>query len=148
MRHSQALDTTHSKWSFDYVLHTIRLLTFEALEMEHTCCFLRQTKGGWLKSFVIAKCDEEWIHSIRSHKQEKENSMLLESLMDEFSHRLKQMRPTPKNLINFIWGHWRRRMSHVVAPDAQIMGAMGKTLENIETCESLTDIFIYAHIIN
>ncbi|CAO2655538.1 Nn.00g043410.m01.CDS01 [Neocucurbitaria sp. VM-36] len=131
-------------------LQLIRLLTFEALDMTHTCCSLErlnlQEKRLCVASdygnhgfydcktaLVIANRDPELLQRIRSNIRERENAHQLGFLMKEFTAQLKRLDPSPKALEIFIWGHWRRRMSELFIVQSEILEETEQILGNVRT---------------
>ncbi|KAI2473112.1 hypothetical protein F4781DRAFT_381920 [Annulohypoxylon bovei var. microspora] len=131
------------------LLEFLRFLTFEALDMKHTCCVLSQVDlskrhcheiqlddCGRPESnapIVLANRDPETVKKIRSDDSEQRNARLLESLMEEFTGELERMGPSPKVLEHFLWGYWRRRMSELYSVNTDVVGEMGRLVENVQT---------------
>ncbi|KAF5692999.1 hypothetical protein FDENT_2437 [Fusarium denticulatum] len=101
-------------------VEVIRLLTFEALEMTHTCCEFTVVDRPDVSSEefdVLMNCKPERWQKIRSDKREQENATLLETLMDEFIGYMLSMESCPRSLEIFVHGYWRQRISEVYAVD-------------------------------
>ncbi|KAJ4371129.1 hypothetical protein N0V83_004345 [Neocucurbitaria cava] len=137
----------------DPTFELIRLLTFEALEMRHTCCALKHVNleekrlrmpsdvvsqwWGWPK--VIANRDPEMVQKIKSDQREQENAQQLDTLMEEFTTHLKRLEPSPKALESFVWGYWRRRISKLFTVDIELLDETERVVEDVRTCESHAD---------
>lgn len=122
----------------------VRLLTFEALEMTHTCCSLTcldPKKEHFNESkllhnhWVITASRPKDIEATRSSAHEQENSQLLESLMKEFAHQMLNLDPGLDALEKFIWGYWRRRISEIYIVDPRKIVEMGNVVTKLQTGE-------------
>ncbi|KAF5635118.1 uncharacterized protein FTJAE_6501 [Fusarium tjaetaba] len=105
----------------DWCIEVIRFLTFEALEMTHTCCDFAVVYRPDISSNnfnVLMKCDPERWQKIRSDKREQENAVLLEALMEEFIAYMVGMQSSPRSLEIFVNSYWRQRMSEVYSVDS------------------------------
>jgi hypothetical protein len=143
----------------------VRLLTFEALDMTHTCCHLeevenlrrgqtpspaeRKVRSAWdnedrlEEQHVIANCNPQLAKEIRSDSLEQQNARQLDELMHEFEPQILNLDLSNRKALEiFIWGPWRRRMSDLfTVVDDGIVAGMKEVLTNvIMTCkpESLT----------
>ncbi|OTA58359.1 hypothetical protein K449DRAFT_467338 [Hypoxylon sp. EC38] len=118
---------------FALQLEFVRFLTFEALDMEHTCCASKPVgnEGGELRAIV--NCKPEKAEKIRSDSEEQKNAHLLGALMEEFAARIRAMEKSPKALECFIWGYWRRRMSELFSANAKVVDEMERVLDNVQT---------------
>lgn len=105
---------------------TLRLLTFEALEMTHTCCSfdeIHEHDPSGLVSVEILRdkgifCPNPVsVSRIRSSAEEQSTATLLEELMEEFTERLSHFAAGARTFEAFIFTHWRRRISQLYAPD-------------------------------
>ncbi|SCO06250.1 unnamed protein product [Fusarium fujikuroi] len=108
----------------------IRFLTFEALEMTHTCCEFSVIDRPEISSEqyeVLINCEPERWQKIRSDKREQENVALLENLMEEFIAYMMHMSPSPRSLEIFVNSYWRHRMSDIYAVDL-------KEIKDIKNC--------------
>ncbi|KAK4166856.1 hypothetical protein QBC43DRAFT_349584, partial [Cladorrhinum sp. PSN259] len=118
----------------------IRLLTFEALEMRHTCCHVTWIYQGleafMNKQLVIAKCKRDRVQRIRSSEQEQQKAQELEMLMQEFSEQLEQIDSSPTALEGFIHGYWRRRIWDLYKENHDEVEAMKRTANQVRTCKS------------
>ncbi|KAF4432125.1 hypothetical protein F53441_13844 [Fusarium austroafricanum] len=127
---SMAEIESHGSNASDYCLELVRFLTFEALEMTHTCCEIKTVKSPnpSPKNFqVIMDCDKEKLQRIRSDQQEQQNAALLETLMQDFARCIENMITSKKALEVFILGYWRWRISELFTVDATF-------LSNLENC--------------
>ncbi|KAF5252645.1 hypothetical protein FANTH_2540 [Fusarium anthophilum] len=118
----------------DWCIEVIRFLTFEALEMTHTCCEFAVIKRPDISSKkfnALMNCKPQRWQRIRSDKREQENAVLLETLMDEFIAYMVGMESSPRSLEVFVNGYWRQRISEIYAVD-------GDEIKNIKNCLSLT----------
>lgn len=135
--------------SADPVLQLIRFLTFEALEMTHTCCALKRVNveqerlwmpsevQSWSREWpaVIASCDSEMVQTTRSDKREQENAHQLDTLMEEFTAQLRRLKPSSKALESFVWGYWRRRISELFTVDIEFLDETERVVKDVRTCE-------------
>ena len=91
-------------------LEFIRFVTFEALDMTHTCCYLEQVENlrdkrpispaqrkalsaesnrdRYRRPHVIANCDQQLAEEIRSDSLEQQNALQLGDLMHEFQPQI------------------------------------------------------------
>ncbi|KAI1458814.1 hypothetical protein F4805DRAFT_474075 [Annulohypoxylon moriforme] len=130
------------------LLEFLRFITFEALGMQHTCCALSEVNSlksrcrtlpedfdylNRKESIVLAHRSPEKIKSIHFDDQEQENARILESLMKDFTEKLKTMESSPRVLETFLWGYWRRRISRLYSVDAAVINEMGREVGNIKT---------------
>ncbi len=139
-------------------LEYVRLLTFETLDMTHTCCYLEEvenlqsntpsspaqrkemSKGPnwhrWEKQHVIAGCSPDLVQEIRSDVLEQQDAQQLDALMREFEPQIMQLElSNPKYLENFIWGPWRERISSLFAVDAGAVAEMEKAVGQVALCK-------------
>ncbi|KAF4985454.1 hypothetical protein FDECE_16549 [Fusarium decemcellulare] len=142
----------------DLFLEMVRLLTFETLEMTHTCCVLKNTNRGRLLAHckpaqhllqnenglfdsdmtlfslhLIMNRDPEETARIRSGQQEQEKAGQLHSLMEEFTPVVHAVYSSRGTFVPFLWGYWRRRISELFAVDKDMVGEMKQSLNNVET---------------
>jgi hypothetical protein len=137
-----------------FVMELLRLLTFEALDMTHTCCTFDAISEDIIESMVstasvkpagIFHCRDKKVRDIRSSAGERSNSHLLEDFMSEFTTQLTQQGRGPGAFEHFIEGYWRRRMSELYDPDPQVMNEMKqhqafrgfKASDGVEECKYL-----------
>ncbi|RSM14149.1 hypothetical protein CDV31_005485 [Fusarium ambrosium] len=130
----------------------VRFLTFEALEMTHTCCYFRMLKKDTLAfatspklyyldykmasenmPLVILTRNTKEIQETRADKVEQRNAALLDSLMEEFSSQLNMAEPTTKRFGHFLKGPWRSRIEQLFAVDEDIVNGMKECLSDVET---------------
>lgn len=141
------IDVNDSKesQSFHLSLDLVRFLTFEALEMTHTCCAKKtvnlEKNRPWTPidnfkehngNFII-DCNPEKVREIRSDNQEQDNAQLLDTLMAEFSAQIKLIDPSPRALEIFIWGYWRRRISQLFAVNTKEINDMERVVRDVRT---------------
>jgi hypothetical protein len=142
-------------------LQLVRLLTFEILDMTHTCCYLEQLEDlrggqglgsaqrkapsrkyeweGCPKPHILANSGPQFAEEIRSDSLEQQNAQLLDTLMQEFEPQILSLDfSDPKALEGFIWGPWRRRVSDLFDVDHRIVAEMEQVVENVSvTCKSI-----------
>ncbi|OTA97254.1 hypothetical protein M434DRAFT_294031 [Hypoxylon sp. CO27-5] len=123
---------------FALQLEFVRFLTFEALDMEHTCCASKWVGNGneGRAPRAIVNCKPEKAEKIRSNSEEQKKAHLLGALMEEFAARIRAMEKSPKALECFIWGYWRRRMSELFSANAEVVDEMERVLDNVQTRKS------------
>jgi hypothetical protein len=111
----------------------LRLLTFEALEMTHTCCSLDQLDEHDHCDLMDEESsddrgifchDPESILNIRSCTEEKSRVALLDELMAEFTEQLKRITAGPRAFEVFIYTYWRRRISELYTPSLNAMESL------------------------
>ncbi|KAL3600144.1 hypothetical protein FPOAC2_04375 [Fusarium poae] len=125
-----------------YANELLRLLTFEALDMTHTCCTFEAVHKEIVKDMVstasekpaaIFSCRAERVRGIRSLAEERESAHLLEDLMSEFTPQLILQGPGPEAFELFIKGYWRQRVceplwrqriSQLYDPDPRVLREM------------------------
>jgi hypothetical protein len=142
----------------------VRLLTFESLDMTHTCCYLEELESlkdnqpmspAQRKALsaeeslgrryippqrVIATCSPELVEEIRSDSVEQQNARQLEDLMHEFGPHISNMDfSNPRALEIFIWGPWRQRISDLFAIDTQIVAEMEQVVEKVTVTRKFSD---------
>lgn len=95
----------------------LRFLTFEALEMTHTCCTYRRYYHTKPARYCGVLVDTLWaFQGSIDEIQDEEDEMhaLLERLLPEFDAELAE---SGAGLRNFVWGYWRRRMAEEFVPE-------------------------------
>ncbi|EYB25341.1 hypothetical protein FG05_13416 [Fusarium graminearum] len=116
-----------------FVTEVLRLLTFEALDMTHTCCSFEAISDDIVidlvstascKPAAIFSCRAEKAQEIRSCAEERSSARLLEDLMTEFTLQLRRQGSDAKAFEHFVAGYWRRRMSDIYHPDPQVLSEM------------------------
>jgi hypothetical protein len=131
------------------------ILTFEALEMTHTCCGLepvnvqekrrftdseyeaRYKVGNRFKGqpYVIVQCTPDRVEEIRSDEREQQNALQLDALMVEFVTQIKMVEPSYKAFETFINGYWRQRISDLYMVNPKVLNETGRDLEAVQTCK-------------
>jgi hypothetical protein len=161
--HSTIGQSSNGNPIFTMAVDLVRLLTFEALDMTHTCCYLEEIEslrvkrprspaqrkeqsvewdnGRFLcRPHAIANCNPEVVDEIRSDSMEQQNARLLDELMHEFEPQLLDLDfSNRKALHQFVWGPWRRRISPLFAVDDQIVSEMEEAVYGVTvTCKQKT----------
>ncbi|KAF4966220.1 hypothetical protein FSARC_6105 [Fusarium sarcochroum] len=133
-------------------LELLRLLTFEALEMRHTCCMyqvvdlkvlgIKAQDLGIGRSYshwywnsdleVIMNCKPVIAQAIRCDTREQENAALLETLMSEFTACMQQSYHG-KTFSDFVFGYWQERIQKLYAVQADEVENMERFLGNVQT---------------
>ncbi|RGP78327.1 hypothetical protein FLONG3_3463 [Fusarium longipes] len=126
-------DTSGGEKLSPFVKEALRLLTFEALEMTHTCCSYDQIYGHDhdnlvseenLDEMAIFHCDPDIVSEIRSCDKQQASAILLEDLMAEFTEQIQRAAPGPYAFEEFIYTHWRRRISGLYTPDPTVVNGL------------------------
>ncbi|KAJ4138675.1 hypothetical protein NW768_002528 [Fusarium equiseti] len=103
---------------------TLRLLTFEALEMTHTCCYLDLLDEAEFCSLMpmhfesddgIFYHDPASVLELRSCSEEQSSASMLDELMAAFIDELSRLTTSTRAFETFIFTYWRRRISQVYA---------------------------------
>ncbi|KAF5012011.1 hypothetical protein FDECE_1906 [Fusarium decemcellulare] len=123
------------------VVELVRFLTFEALEMTHTCCYSTELSHeevpdafpGGEPVTVILSCDADRARRKRSDEREQNNARLLEDLMQDFIREMQALDPSPRAFEIFIWGYWRRRISALYTVDLVVMDEMRQSAGSVKT---------------
>ncbi|KAF4453929.1 hypothetical protein F53441_3454 [Fusarium austroafricanum] len=151
------LDINHGG-TVDLFLEVLRLLTFETLEMAHTCCFVkpmdpemlfagcklaqRPSQSGNASSDsnmeypnlqLILNRDPEEVARVRSDQREQQKARELEALMEESSRLVHGLNPYCGEFVPFLWGYWRKRISKLFGVNHDIIDKMENLLVNVET---------------
>ncbi|RSL55458.1 hypothetical protein CEP54_009348 [Fusarium duplospermum] len=125
-------ETTNARPS-TRALELVRFLTFESLEMTHTCCMLENLpKGNWYDTKVILNCTPGTVSDIRQSEEERRNAALLETLMNEFSNVMQQDYHA-KSLLDFIFGYWKTRVEGLYAVREDEVQKMQQYVNNVRT---------------
>ncbi|KAM0225559.1 hypothetical protein ACHAQD_001496 [Fusarium lateritium] len=108
-------------------LELLRLLTFEALEMRHTCCMYRELDNPDIKpeqefplSYIeprpkfILNCHPALAKTIRDDDFEQTNARVLDTLMEEFEVCMK-LDYQGKTVSDFIYGYWQQSIEKIYA---------------------------------
>ncbi|WAO94620.1 Hypothetical protein NCS54_01221200 [Fusarium falciforme] len=123
----------------------VRFLTFEALEMTHTCCHFQILDQDTLEFVTFDECDPSFkqlvildhdakvIQKTRADRVEQKNAGLLDSLMEEFSVQLNVAEPTVENFVNFLKGDWRSRIERLFTVNEDIVNGMRESLSDVKT---------------
>ncbi|KAH7165368.1 hypothetical protein EDB81DRAFT_779069 [Dactylonectria macrodidyma] len=134
----------------------VRFLTFEALEMTHTCCVSGRVPlpphlihtccssatalPGTLTSHdeeisppLILGCGPERFQEIRSDKMEQQDAHLLDVLMEDFNDQMRSLHPSPWMYEKFISGYWRESISRLFSVNKHEVGQMRRHVCDIET---------------
>ncbi|KAK3989395.1 hypothetical protein QBC44DRAFT_327682 [Cladorrhinum sp. PSN332] len=135
-------------------LELVRFLTFEALEMTHTCCAMSclfhkygdpscLRPDDWPRDpcaeyIALKNCDAETVN--RARDKEQDLAQQLESLMSEVTVQMANMPDSPRALENFVWGYWRRRISRLYSVNPDIIEEMSEILDEVKiTCYTRAD---------
>jgi hypothetical protein len=114
-------------------LELVRLLTFEALEMTHTCCMLEDVENGnRSKIKVILSCNPSTVKDIQQSEEERRNAELLDTLTEEFSNVMQQDYQA-KSLFDFIFGYWKTRIEGLYAVREEEVQKMQNHVNNVRT---------------
>ncbi|KAK3997768.1 hypothetical protein QBC44DRAFT_363959 [Cladorrhinum sp. PSN332] len=149
-------DKCDNQGTSNFALDLVRFLTFEALDMIHTCCFLHRAKpeegrlyiAGEMEEddtstgynhdpMVLVNCPEDLVGEIRGRQIEEDGAELLKGLMAEFEEEMKKMDNTnksPKALETFLLNYWRDRMLSLLTVDETVVGEMKRVVGKV-TCE-------------
>ncbi|KAF4468147.1 pyruvate decarboxylase [Fusarium albosuccineum] len=119
-------------------LELLHLLTFEALEMPHTCCMLKrvQYKDLGLKPHahiihVIVNCSSATAQHIREDPDEQKSAVLLDTLMEKFSDCIKRDY-RERSFLEFILGPWKEWAEELYAPQEEEIRNMERRLNNVQ----------------
>lgn len=95
--------------SKDMIVDLIRFLTFDALDLTHTCCRSRKT---WFSANLVPFENDNEIEEI--HDEEHEDLQLLENLLLEFD---QFRRKSNCSIQEFFFTYWRIRMKEVLSEE-------------------------------
>ncbi|KAI8686623.1 hypothetical protein NCS56_00322600 [Fusarium sp. Ph1] len=112
-------------------LELVLFLTFEALEMTHTCCMLEKLDTSNLLK-VILNCNPRTVRDIRQSEVERRNAAFLNTLMEEFSNIMKQDYQA-KSLFDFIFGYWKTRIGGLYAVREEEVQKIQEHVNNVRT---------------
>ncbi|KAF4998327.1 hypothetical protein FGRMN_3207 [Fusarium graminum] len=125
-------------------LELLRLLTFEALEMRHTCCMYESvdTRGIALQHDcgnpnigrnleVILSCDPAVAKVVRSDDHEKASAEFLGSLMADFTTEMEQ-NYSRGTFSEFIFGYWQSRIQELYSAQHGEVEKMEQILDNVQ----------------
>ncbi|RTE84846.1 hypothetical protein BHE90_000586 [Fusarium euwallaceae] len=114
-------------------LGLVRLLTFEALEMTHTCCMLGNLDtGNWRPTKVILNCNPNTVRDIRQSEIEQRNAVQLDTLMGDFTNVMQQDYQA-KSVLDFIFGYWKTRIEDLYAVQEDEVQMMQQHVHNVRT---------------
>ncbi|KAF5714595.1 hypothetical protein FMUND_7312 [Fusarium mundagurra] len=119
----------------DTLSNLIRFLTFEALEMTHTCCeftMVDDPSSTFGSTRAITNPNTERSTKIRSNAEEQKNLCLLEKLMQEFAQIMTGMDLKSSSLQEFICGYWRSRISKLFAVDPEFISTIHDSQARME----------------
>ncbi|RMJ16262.1 hypothetical protein CDV36_004084 [Fusarium kuroshium] len=125
-------DNTTNAHPSTRALGLVRFLTFEALEMTHTCCMLENLKKNCNFIAVILNCNPNTARDIRQSEEERRNAALLNNLMNEFSNVMQQDYHA-KSLLDFIFGYWITRIEDLYAVQEDEVQKMQQHISNVRT---------------
>ncbi|KAF4467973.1 hypothetical protein FALBO_5153 [Fusarium albosuccineum] len=122
-------------------IQIVQFLTFEALEMAHTCCNSAELSHEQVSDVsldgppvtVLLAYDSGKARRIRSDEHEQKKARQLELLMQEFVQEMQTLGPSPRAFEVFIWGYWRHRISTLYTVDPAFIDKMRQTVESVET---------------
>ncbi|KAI8686357.1 hypothetical protein NCS55_00311000 [Fusarium keratoplasticum] len=113
-------------------LELVRFLTFEALEMTHTCCMLEVLGKNHHYIDAILNCNPSTARDIRQSEEERRNAELLDTLTKEFSNVMQQDYQE-QSLLDFIFGYWTTRIEDLYAVREDEVQKMQKHVNNVRT---------------
>ncbi|RSL49385.1 hypothetical protein CEP53_009168 [Fusarium sp. AF-6] len=113
-------------------LELVRLLTFEALEMTHTCCMLEELAKIDHDFRVILKCNPNTVSDIRQSEAEQRNAVQLDTLMKDFTNVMQQDYYA-KSLLDFVFGYWKTRVEDLYAVREDEVQKMQQHVSNVRT---------------
>lgn len=113
-------------------LEVVRLLTFEALEMTHTCCMLQNLGENHDFTTAIMNCNPSTVRDIRQSEQEIRNAELLDALTEEFSNVMQRDYQT-KSLLDFLVGYWDTRIKDLYTTQEDEVQKMQEHVNNVRT---------------
>ncbi|KAI1215139.1 uncharacterized protein F4807DRAFT_21982, partial [Annulohypoxylon truncatum] len=146
--HNDSMFSMRENGPSSLLLEFLRFITFEALDMKHTCCVLSRVdlskrschivtediEYAYCKEkIVLAHRDQRGVKRTLADDLEQENAQTLELLMKDFTEKLKTMEPSPRALETFLWGYWRRRISELYSVNTELVNEMGRELRNVQT---------------
>ncbi|RSL99636.1 hypothetical protein CDV31_012101 [Fusarium ambrosium] len=113
-------------------LELVRLLTFEALEMTHTCCMLEELAEIHNDFRVILNCNPNTVRDIRQSEGEQRNAVQLDTLMKDFTNVMQQDYQA-KTLLDFIFSYWKTRIKGLYAVREDEVQKMQQHVNNVRT---------------
>ncbi|KAI1300833.1 hypothetical protein F5Y03DRAFT_397019 [Xylaria venustula] len=128
---SAAAPSPTPMWQLEF----LRLLTFEALEITHTCCtaFAFWSDGVNDAIFVANQDPEETQRQLLADPSVKRNVQLLNELMVEFTEQLGRGTGSPRDLEDFVFGSWRTRIAGLYNVNAEEVEALERVLGKVQT---------------
>ncbi|KAH7120525.1 hypothetical protein EDB81DRAFT_861623 [Dactylonectria macrodidyma] len=129
------LDQADRRWSIltQVSSEILTFLTFEALEMTHTCCehSFGVTRQYVRKIYPIMRAGIK--ENIEIEDEEQVLGLRLEQLVNEF---LSQLQSSKQPLREFVYGYWSKRMAEECVPSLREMNRLrqaGITIEDYTT---------------
>lgn len=104
-------------------LELLRLLTFEALEMAHTCCVAEPLRPSDMQHGIFHRSNdlERELQQQRAGAAEESRGRQLHELMIEFEEQLGRGNGSARDLEKFIFGPWQTRVAALYdADDKQV----------------------------
>lgn len=106
-------------------LEVLRLLTFESLDMTHTCCSAHPLQLDVIEHAIFNHPDSEGTRlRTEADRVEADKARQLEELMTEFTEQLGRTTGSPRDLEDFIFGPWRARVAGLFDETGQEVKAM------------------------
>lgn len=102
----------------DVAMELIRMMTFESLELTHTCCIFEPTGlGGTGLIDMPRRRITKQVEIHRIHDEERELLHLLETLMKEFTAKFTEL---GMSIGEFLSGYWKNRMKEELYRNEEI----------------------------
>ncbi|KAH8878970.1 hypothetical protein GQ53DRAFT_834573 [Thozetella sp. PMI_491] len=126
----------------------LRLITFEALEMTHSCCRTKHfhsvsetlvvernhfSCSSEQATTILCNLDPGEVYQIRTEPLEQEKSRNLEHLMEEFTAVLQDTTLSAETFEQFVWGYWRNRMPEFFQVDLGVLRDMETAVGSVQT---------------
>ncbi|KAK4220990.1 hypothetical protein QBC38DRAFT_505277 [Podospora fimiseda] len=132
----------------------IRFLTFEALEMTHTCCSVHRVETDpKIRLYnedeedtdidsvifnddhvVLVACPPHLVDEMRTQDHEKRNAELLEQLMNDFDQQMNKMNLTSPKGLEHLLSYWRDKMRGLFDVNEGEVGRMKNVVGKV-TCK-------------
>lgn len=111
-------------------LELLRLLTFEALDMKHTCCQAQRVEPGFMRKGIFHRGRNlgEKRQQLRADPAEESRGRQLQELMLEFEEQLGKGNGSARDLEKFIFGPWQARVAALYDVDDKEVKAMEQFL--------------------
>lgn len=123
-------------------LEFLRLLTFEALEMTHTCCSAHRLQPDRMELAIFDHPDPEGTRlRLAAEPIEARKICQLEELMAEFAEQLGHKTGSPRDLEDFVSGTWRARVAGLYNACDQEIRALEDLLGSRVRTSEFPDIF-------